>query len=56
MLEAADVNRDGRLSLQEMTNAALRRFDRADANRDGKLTPDERMQMRQRIKVQRQPA
>ena len=56
MFESADVNRDGRLSLAEATNAALQRFDSADANHDGRLTPDERMQMHQRVKAQRQPA
>ena len=55
MFERADANRDGRVSLQEATNAALRHFDQADANRDGKLTPDERMRMRQerRVRVER---
>lgn len=56
MFEQGDANRDGKLSLQEATNAALQHFDAADANHDGKLTPDERMQMHQRIKIQRQPA
>ena len=56
MFEQGDANRDGKLSLQEATNAALQHFDAADVNRDGKLTPDERMQMHQRIKIQRQPA
>jgi Ca2+-binding EF-hand superfamily protein len=53
MFERADANRDGKVSLQEMTTAALQHFDSADANHDGKLTPDERMQMRSRVKVQR---
>ncbi|MFL6721165.1 MAG: EF-hand domain-containing protein [Sphingomonas sp.] len=53
MFESADANRDGRVSLQEMTNAALQRFDSADANHDGKLTPEERMQMHQQRKTQR---
>ena len=57
MFETADANRDGRVSLQEMTNAALQRFDAADVNRDGTLSPEERMQMHQRRKAQRaQPA
>ncbi len=50
MFESADGNRDGKVSLQEMTDAALRHFDSADANHDGKLTPDERMQMHERWK------
>ena len=55
MFEMADANRDGRVSLQEATNAALRHFDQADANHDGKLTPDERTKMRQerRVRVER---
>jgi Ca2+-binding EF-hand superfamily protein len=57
MFETADADRDGRVSLQEMTNAALQHFDAADANRDGTLTPEERMQMRQQHKARRaQPA
>ena len=59
MFERADANRDGRVSLQEMTSAALQHFDEADANHDGKLTPDERMKMHKehRVQVQRvQPA
>ena len=56
LFETADANRDGRVTLQEMTNAALQRFDTADANRDGTLTREERMQMRQQRKAQRKPA
>jgi Ca2+-binding EF-hand superfamily protein len=56
MFETADANHDGRVTLQEMTNAALKHFDMADANHDGRITPEERMQMHQRVKVQRQPA
>lgn len=51
--EAADANRDGRLTLQEMTNAALQRFDSVDTNRDGRITPEERIQRRERVRVQR---
>ena len=54
MFDRADANRDGRVTLQEATDAALRRFDTADANRDGRLTPEERMQVRERIRIQRQ--
>ena len=53
MLRMADADRDSRLSLQEATNAALQRFDRADRNRDGQVTRDERQQQRQQ---QRAPA
>ena len=41
MFEMADANHDGRVSLQEMTDAALRHFDMADANHDGRLTLQE---------------
>ena len=55
MFELADGNRDGRVTLQEATNAALRHFDTADLNRDGQLTPQERMQMHQRMRNERKP-
>lgn len=51
----ADGNRDGRVTLQEATDAALRHFDMADVNRDGQLTPDERMEMHQRMRTERRP-
>jgi Ca2+-binding EF-hand superfamily protein len=50
--ETADANRDGRVSLQEMTNAALQRFDKADVNRDGQISPQERMQRHQRARTE----
>ena len=53
MFDMADLNRDGRVTLQEATNAALRHFDTADVNRDGQLTPQERMQSRERLRAQR---
>ena len=52
MFESADANHDGRVSLQEMTNAAVQHFDAADTNHDGTLTPEERMQMHQRMKAE----
>jgi Ca2+-binding EF-hand superfamily protein len=52
MFESADANHDGRVSLEEMTNAAIQHFDAADANHDGTLTPEERMQMHQRMKAE----
>ena len=56
MFEMADANRDGRVTLQEATDAAVRHFDMADANRDGRITPDERRQMhRQMIEKRRAP-
>lgn len=56
IFDTADVNKDGQVSLQEATAAALQHFDAADLNHDGKLTPDERMQMHQRLRAQRHPA
>ena len=54
MFESADANKDGKVSLQEMQTAALQHFDSADTNHDGKLTPEERMQMHQRMRAERQ--
>ena len=56
MFDMADANKDGRVTLQEATDAAARHFDMADANRDGRITPDERRQMhRQMIEKRRAP-
>jgi len=52
MFDMADGNRDGRVTLQEAQAAALRHFDLADVNRDGQITPDERKQMRQRMRAE----
>jgi hypothetical protein len=56
LFEMSDANKDGRVSLQEATAAALQHFDTADLNRDGTPTPEERMQMRQQRRAQRRPA
>lgn len=53
MFDMADVNRDGRVSLQEATIAAYQRFDRSDLNRDGRLTREERQMGRQRMRAER---
>ena len=50
MFDQSDANRDARVSLQEATEAALRHFDMADSNRDGTLAPEERQQMRVKMK------
>ena len=55
MFDMSDSNKDGRVSLQEATNAALQHFDMADANRDGQITREERTQMRQRMRAERRP-
>jgi Ca2+-binding EF-hand superfamily protein len=41
MFEKADSNNDGKVSIQEATNAAAAHFDSADANHDGTLSPEE---------------
>ena len=41
MFGKADLNHDGRVSLQEATQAAQQMFDSADSNHDGRLSPDE---------------
>jgi Ca2+-binding EF-hand superfamily protein len=41
MFAKADLNHDGRVSMQEATQAAQQWFDSADANHDGTLSPDE---------------
>ena len=56
MFTMADANKDGRVSLQEATDAAARHFDMADANRDGQVTREERRQIhRQMIEKRRAP-
>jgi len=55
MMRMADLDRDGRVSLQEATNSALQRFDRVDANRDGQITRDERRHNREQRKQMRAP-
>jgi Ca2+-binding EF-hand superfamily protein len=55
LFDMADANRDGRVTMAEATAAAYRHFDMADANRDGQITREERMQMHQRMRADRQP-
>jgi Ca2+-binding EF-hand superfamily protein len=55
MFAMADANKDGRVTLQEATDAAVRHFDMADANRDGRITREERMQMHRQMREQRAP-
>jgi Ca2+-binding EF-hand superfamily protein len=49
MFDMADVNHDGKVTLQEATQAALQHFDAADTNHDGVLTPDEMRAAHQRM-------
>ena len=44
--ERIDANKDGRISLAEVTTQRLRAFDRVDANRDGRITREERQAVR----------
>ena len=55
MMKMADLNKDGRVSLQEATTSALQHFDMADTNRDGRITPDERRSMHQKMMQMRAP-
>ena len=55
MMKKADLNKDGRVSLQEATSSALQHFDMADTNRDGRITPDERRSMHQKMMQMRTP-
>lgn len=56
MFDAADANKDGRVSLEEAQAAALQRFDAADLNHDGVLTPDERRQASKAERAKRRAA
>jgi Ca2+-binding EF-hand superfamily protein len=51
--EAADANRDGRVSRAEATQGALAMFDRADTNRDGTISREERRSARESMGGQR---
>ena len=55
MMKMADIDKDGRVSLQEATTSALKHFDMADTNRDGRITPDERRSMHQKMMQMRAP-
>lgn len=41
IFKKADVDKDGKLSLEEMVTQATGRFDKADANKDGEITAEE---------------
>lgn len=49
MMKMADLNKDGRVSLQEATTSALQHFDMVDTNRDGRISPEERKSMHQKM-------
>jgi Ca2+-binding EF-hand superfamily protein len=52
LFDTEDANKDGRISLAEMQQRALARFDRLDLNHDGTITPDERKQAQEQFKAQ----
>ena len=55
MFETADLNKDGRVSLQEAQDSAVRHFDMADANKDGRITREERVQRHKQVRAERRP-
>jgi Ca2+-binding EF-hand superfamily protein len=55
MFDTSDTNKDGRITLAEMQQAALVRFDRFDLNHDGTISPQERQQAHQLFKGQKKP-
>lgn len=56
MLDAADTNKDGKVSLAEAQQLAQSHFDRMDLNHDGTITPQERQQARKQFRSQRKPS
>ena len=56
LFDVADANKDGRLSLDEARQAALKEFDAADLDHDGVLTPAERRQAAQSARAKRPQA
>ena len=56
MFDAADTNKDGKVSLAEEQQLALSHFDRMDLNHDGTITPAERQQARKQFRAQRKPS
>ena len=47
MMHMADANKDGVVTKDEFTAAALKRFDAMDTNKDGTVTAQERRAARQ---------
>lgn len=52
-MEKVDTNKDGNISREEATAAAMKRFDRMDLNGDGQITPQERQDMKAKYKAER---
>lgn len=55
MFDMADLNKDGRVSLQEAQDSAVRHFDMADTNKDGRITREERIQRHKQARTERRP-
>jgi Ca2+-binding EF-hand superfamily protein len=53
LFDAADTNKDGRVSLEDVQQAALRQFDAADVDHDGVLAPEERRQAAKAARAKR---
>ena len=53
IMKMADANGDGAISLEEMRNAALARFDKVDTDGDGTISAAERQAVRDAHKAQR---
>lgn len=49
--DAADANKDGKVSLAEAQTAGLARFDSADTNRDGVISPEEHKAAREAMRA-----
>lgn len=52
MMERADANKDGKLSLAEASAWPLQMFDKADANKDGTVTPEEHKAARDAMRAE----
>lgn len=55
MMRQADANGDGKITLAEAQEAAVRHFDMMDANRDGTVTPEERRGAMQKMRAMHAP-
>ena len=53
IFKKADLDNDGKLSLEELVNQATSRFDKADANKDGEITAEELAEASRRQRSER---
>lgn len=53
MLERADANKDGKVTLVEATSSALAHFDEVDTNKDKTITPEERRAFHEKMRAAR---